>query len=164
MQSGIESVVKLVLVASLVLAGLAVWIVPKMGWLRHRQVGERLFIATQVVGMLCGVVGLVVIFAWPQQALESHLWELMVLPYALVYFYWIIIMRRARRLDVVDEKQGLNMATAGGVTVGLGIFAMFVAFVLHDRGIFDARLFYPYFLLVTILILSATTLLFFKRG
>lgn len=164
MQSGIESAVKVVALASLILAGLAVWLVPKTRWLNRRQVSERLFIATQVIGLVCGAVGLVVIFVWPQRAFEWHLWELAALPYALVYFYWIVIMRRARRLDVVDEKQDSNMAAGGGVTVGLGILAMLVAFLLHDHGLFDARLFFPYFLLVTIFLLSGATLLYFKRA
>jgi hypothetical protein len=164
MQLGIESVIKLLLVSSLVLAGLAVWLMPKTRLLNERQVSERLFVATQVIGIVCGAAGLVLSFAWPQRVLEWHLWELTLMPYVLVNCYWIVIMRRARRLAVVDEKQELNMATAGGVTVGLGVVAMLVAFSLHERGLFDARMFYPYFLFVTILFLSSATLFFFKRG
>jgi len=164
MQSGIEILVKLILVGCLVLAGVAAWVVPQTRLMRQRQVSERLFVATQVVGLACGALGLVLIFAWPLRALEWHLWELAVMPYALVYVYWIIIMRRARRLDVIDEKQGLDMASACGATMGLAILAMFVAHALYGRGLFDARLFYPYFLLTTILALSATTLAFFKRS
>ena len=38
MQSGIESLVKVILVVSLVLAGLTVWFAPKTRLLKHRQV------------------------------------------------------------------------------------------------------------------------------
>ena len=164
MQSGVEVLVKAVLVACVVLAGLAGWVVPRTRWIRQRQVSERLFVATQAVGIACGAVGLVLVFAWPLRTLEWHLWELALMPYVLVNVYWIIIMRRARSAEILDEKQSFNLASACGLTIGLGMLPMLAAFVLYDRGIFDARLFYPYFLLATVLILSGTTLFLFRRA
>ena len=163
MQSGIDTVIKLLLVTLLVLAGLAVWLAPKRRWVTTRQISERLFTGTSVVGMLCGAAGLVVTFAWPDRVIEWHLWELTVMPLVLVYVYWFIVWRNARTADILDEKQNLDMAQAGSLTWAVSILAMAAASVLNEKGLFDPALWYPYFLFVTLLIYSATTLYQFKR-
>lgn len=96
MQSGIESLVKLVLVALLILAGLAMWLAPKTRLFRQRRISERAFVATCVIGILCGAVGLAVTFLWPRQVLEWHIWEAMVMPLTLAYCYWLLVRRNAR--------------------------------------------------------------------
>jgi hypothetical protein len=163
MQSGIESLIKLFLVTVLVLAGLAIWLAPKTRWVTARRVSEGLFTVTSIVGMVCGVAGLVATFAWPQQVLEWHLWELTVMPFVLVNAYWFIIVRKARTADILDEKQNFDMERAGSLTWAVSIPAMCAAFVLHEEGLFDAALWFPYFLFVTLLFYSATTLYQFKR-
>lgn len=163
MQSGIESLIKLVLVTLLVLAGLAVWLVPKTRLVKHRRISETLFASTCVVGILCGTAGLVVTFAWPRRVLEWHLWEAVAMPLVLVYAYWFVVWRRARTPDLLDEKQELDMAYAGALTYAISIPAMNVASVLHEKGLLDAVLYYPYFLFLTLLVYSATTLYCFKR-
>ena len=40
---------------------------------------------------------------------------------------------------------------------------MSVASVLHDKGLFNPALWYPYYLFVTLLVYSATVLYCFKR-
>ncbi len=164
MQSTTEGVIKLVLVLLLLLAGLAAWLLPKTRLVRQRQIGERVFVATQIIGMLCGACGLMVVFAWPQRALEWHLWESAVMPYALVYVYWLVVMRRGRTTDVTDEKQSSNMATAAGMALAPLTIAMFVAFLLQENGLFLAALWYPYYLLVMVFCLSTCTLVTFKRA
>ena len=164
MQSTTESVIKLVAVSLLLLAGLAVWLLPKTRLVKQRHIGERAFVAHQIIGMVCGACGLVVLFAWPQRALELHLWESAVMPYALVYFYWLVVMRRARTTDVTDEKQSSNMAAAAGIALGPLTVAMLVAFLLQENGLFLPSLWYPYFLLVMVLCLSTCTLVVFRRA
>ena len=163
MQSGIESLVKLVLVTLLVLAGLAVWLLPKTRLAKQRQISERAFVATGVVGIACGLAGLVATFAWPRQVLTWHLWELMVMPLVLMYVYWFIVARVARRQDVLDEKQELDMVYAGVFTLSVSVAAMGAAFVLRDAGLFDPALWFPYYLFMVLLVYSAATLYCFKR-
>lgn len=164
MQSGIESLIKLVLVGLLVLAGLAVWLLPRTRLVREPRISERLFVATCVIGILCAAAGLVVTFGWPRRVLEWHLWEVAVMPLVLLYAYWIVVMRRARSLDVLDEKQNLDTANASALTWAISVPAMMVAFVLHDHGLFDPALWFPYYLFVTLLVYSASTLYYFKRS
>jgi hypothetical protein len=154
---------KVVLGALLLLAALAVWLLPKTRLAPERRIGERLFMVTYVVGAICGAAGLVVLFVWPGRVREWHLWELAVMPLVLVYAYWIAVMRKARTSEVVDEKQNFDMTNAGGLAWGLSIPAMGAAFVLYEEGLFDPSLWFPYYLFVTLLLYSVATLYFFKR-
>jgi hypothetical protein len=163
MQSAIESAIKLVLVVLLVLAGLGVWLLPKTRLVTARAVGERLFVVTCIVGVLCGAAGLLVLFAWPQRVLEWHLWEVAAMPLVLLYAYWMVVMRRARSCDVLDEKQNADMTSAGAVTWAISIPAMSLAFVLPDEGLLEGGLWFPCYLFITLLVFSATTLCYFRR-
>jgi hypothetical protein len=163
MQSGIEVAIKFVLVTLLVLAGLAVWLLPRTRVATSRTVSDRVFVATAIVGIVCSVAGLVLLLAWPQRVLQWHLWELAAMPLVLLYAYWLVVMRRARSAQVLDEKQDVDMTRAGAVAWGLSIPAMCLAFVLPDAGLFEGGLWFPWYLFVTLLVFSATTLYYFKR-
>ncbi len=163
MQSEIESAIKLVLVALLVVAGAAVWVLPRTRLVAARTVGDTLFVVTAMVGIACGAIGLGVLFAWPQRVLEWHLWELAAMPLVLLYAYWLAIMRRAGTGQVLDEKQDADMTRAGALTWAISIPAMCVAFVLPDASLFDAGRWFPCYLFVTLLVFSATTLYYFRR-
>jgi hypothetical protein len=153
----------LILVVVLVLAGLAIWLLPKTRLLKRQQISEAAFLTTCVVGILCGVTGLVATFAWPERVLEWHLWEVMAMPLVLAYVYWLLVMRKAGTGAVLDEKQEMDMVHAGSFTFALSIPSMMVASVLHDKGFLDVMVWFPYYLFVTLLIFSATALYRFKR-
>ena len=78
MHSAMNTASKLVLLTLLALGGLAVWLLPKTRLVAGRQIGERLFVVTYVVGAICGAAGLLVLFAWPVRVRDWHLWELSV--------------------------------------------------------------------------------------
>ena len=163
MNSAMNDLSKLILLTFLVLGGLAVWLLPRTKLMSGRQIGERLFVITFVVGALCAAAGLAVVFALPDRVLDWHLWELSVLPLVMLYAYWFAVMRRARGLQVLDEKQDANMARAGALAWGLSIPAMLLAFLLYQAGLFDPALWFPYFILVTLFLHSLGTLYYFKR-
>jgi hypothetical protein len=163
MQWGIEGAIKLALVTLLVLAGLAVWLLPRTRIVTSRTVGGTLFVATSVVGIVCSAAGLLVLLIWPQRVLEWHLWELAAMPLVLLYAYWLVVMRRARTGQVLDEKQDLDMTRAGALTWGISIPAMCLAFVLPDARLFEGGLWFPWYLFVTLMVYSATTLYYFRR-
>jgi hypothetical protein len=163
MHSEMNVLSKLVLLVLLLLAGLAVWLLPKTRLVPGRRIGERFFVVTYVVGAVCGGAGLMVLFTWPGRVREWHLWELTVMPLVLVYAYWIAVMRKARTSEVVDEKQDSDMTKAGALAWGLSMPAMLLAFILYEAGLFDPALWFPYYLLVTLLFHSVGTLYLFKR-
>lgn len=163
MQTGIEIAIKLVLVGVLIAAALAVWLLPKTRHMTSRAVTGSLFTATAAVGIVSSVAGLLVLFLRPKQVFEWHLWELAALPLVLLYAYWLVIMRRAGTLQVLDEKQDADMTRAAAVTWAVSIPATSLAFVLPDTSLLDGGLWFPCYLFVTLLVFSATTLFYFRR-
>ncbi len=163
MNSELNILSKVVLLAMLILGSMAVWLLPKTRLVSGRQIGERLFMLTFEVGALCAACGLAVLFVWPGRVREWHLWEISVLPLVLVYMYWLAVMRKARTSHVLDEKQDANMAKAGALASGLSVPAMLIAFCLYEAGRFDAALWFPYYLFVMLLLYSLGTIYYFKR-
>lgn len=164
MEETIEKVVKLILVLILVLAGLLYWLLPKTRLAKYLKMNEALFVITNIIGMIFGVLGLGVTFVWPRFIVELHLWELIVTPFVLVYVYWALIMRIRKTSEIVDEKQDYNMTKAGAVTMAFSIPAMAFMFILYYNEIFDGPIWFPYYFFVTILIFSCSTLFYFKKA
>jgi len=162
MASRVEVIVKLLLVALLVVAGV-VAMVPRRRTAGRPVIGEKLFVATCAVGAICGATGLVVLFAWPQHVIAWHLWELAAMPLVLLYAYWIAMMRAAPTGQALDDKQDFDMTRAAATTWGLSVPAMCVTFALSDKSALNGGLWFPYFLFVTLLIDSGLTLYYFKR-
>ena len=159
-----EKVIKLVLVGILILAGLLYWLLPKTRFARNLRMSEALFTVTAAIGIICGVVGLVVTLTWPGSVVDLHLWELIIMPFALVYLYWSLIMKVRKTSEIVDEKQDLDMTRAGGVTISFLIPAMAVLFIMYQNGVLEGLIWFPYFLFVNILVFSAATLYNFRRN
>lgn len=81
MHSTMNIASKLILLGLLAVAGLAVWLLPKTRLAPRRHIGDKLFVATFVTGILCAAAGLSFLFAWPQQTRDWHLWEFTVSPW-----------------------------------------------------------------------------------
>jgi len=164
METTIEKIIKLLLVFTVVAAGFLYWLLPKTKLARHFKMNETLFIVTNIIGMICGIVGLVVTFLFPQFIIELHLWELIVTPFALIYIYWRLIMRIRKNTEIVDEKQDYNMTRAGAITMAFSIPAMVIMFILYYNRIFNGPIWFPYYFFVTLLVFSASTLFLFRKA
>lgn len=158
-----EKFIKLFLVIILLMAGLSYWLLPKTKLSKHFKMNETLFVITTIIGMICGVIGLVVTFIWPQTIVEGHLWEIIVMPFVLVSIYWLIIMKIEKTSIIHDEKQIFNMTSAAAVTWVYSIPLMVFMFILYERGVLNGIIWFPYYFFVTLLIYSACTLYYFKK-
>jgi len=163
MESNIEKIIKLILVFIIALAILLYWLLPKTRLAKHFKMNERLFIITHVIGVICGLIGLVVTFIWPQVIIEWHLWEIIITPFALMEIYWLLIMRIRKTAAVLDEKQDYNMTKAGAITMAFLIPAMVIMFMLYYDKIYDGPIWFPYYFFVILLFFSGTTLFLFKK-
>jgi len=163
MEEIIEKIIKFILVLTFVIAGLLYWLLPKTKLAKHFKMNETLFVATNVIGIICGIIGLVVTLVWPQFIVEMHLWELILIPFVIIHVYWAIIMKTRKTLDVLDEKQEYDMTKAAAITWGLSIPAMVFLFILYDKEILSGIAWFPYYLFTALLIFSATTLFSFKK-
>jgi len=163
MESNIEKIIKLILVFIIALAIVLYWLLPKTRLAKHFKMNERLFIITHVIGVICGLIGLVVTFIWPQVIIEWHLWEIIITPFALMEIYWLLIMRIRKTAAVLDEKQDYNMTKAGAITMAFLIPAMVIMFMLYYDKIYDGPIWFPYYFFVILLFFSGTTLFLFKK-
>jgi hypothetical protein len=159
-----EKIIKLALAILVIAAALAFWLLPKTKIARKFKMSEALFMLTNIIGMICGAAGLLVTFAWSGLIVEYHLWEIILMPFVLIYVYWGIIMRTGKSLAILDEKQSLNMASAAAMTWSISIPAMAFLFILYYQNILQGMLWFPYYFFVTLLIFSASTLFYFKKA
>jgi hypothetical protein len=161
-----ESIIKLILVVIVILAALCYWLLPKTNFAKKMKMTVPLFITTNIVGIVCGIIGIMGIFLWKGFIIEAHLWELIIFPYALVWIYWLIIIRLKKTSVIVDEKQEWDMSQAAGITYGGTIVTLSVMFQLSMHKIVDLNdgLWFPFYLFLSIFLFSCSTLLFFKRS
>jgi hypothetical protein len=163
MESQIEKIIKLILVAIVALGIILFFLLPKTKLAKKFRMNEKLFIITNIIGVICGMVGLAVTFVFPRSIVELHLWELIVIPFVLVEIYWLMIIRIRKTSKLIDEKQDYNMTKAGALTMAFSIPAMIFMFMLYYNKIFDGPIWFPYYFFVTLLFFSGATLFFFKK-
>jgi hypothetical protein len=164
MESVFEKTAKLALVVVVGLAFLLYWIVPKLALAHRLRMNETLFMLTNILGAVCGALGLAATFIWPDAIVELHLWELIIVPWVLIQVYWLIILRIRKSDPIVDEKQEFDMSQAAGLTMALTILAMALLFTLFSRGVLAGLTWFPYYLFTTVLCFSASTIYYFKRA
>ncbi|MCK4301523.1 MAG: hypothetical protein KAW91_02055 [candidate division Zixibacteria bacterium] len=107
---------------------------------------------------------MVITFTSPEKIVELHLWELILIPFVLVYVYWGIARRSSHSDDLIDEKQEHDMTKAAATTWAFSIPAMAILFMVWNSVDASDSIWLPYYIFVTILIFSATTLVYFKRA
>jgi uncharacterized protein YjeT (DUF2065 family) len=163
MEPQIEKLIKLALVLVIIIAGLSYWLIPKSKLGSKFQMNEYVFIITQSIGILCGVAGLFLTFIYPQKIIEFHLWELLIIPYFLIYVYCLIVMKIRKSTEIVDEKQEYDMGRAGGITFGISMPAMVIMFILYQNGIVNGLIWFPFYIFITILIYSSAILFCYKK-
>jgi hypothetical protein len=164
MEPNTEKVIKIILLLVIVLAILSYWLIPKSKLRSRLHMNENIFMITQSIGVLCGVAGLLITFIYPHKIIELHLWELLIMPYFIIQVYWLIVMKIRRSGEILDEKQEYDMGKAGGMTFGISIPAMVIVFILYQNKIAEGLIWFPYYLFITILIFSSSTLYYFKKN
>ena len=163
METQFEKIIKLILVVIVALGIVLFVVLPKTRLAKKFKMNEKLFLITNIIGVVCGMVGLAMTFIFPQSIVELHLWELIIMPFALVYGYWLLIIRIRKTSEIVDEKQDYNMTKAGAITMAFSIPAMVIMFQLYNNKVFDGPIWFPYYFFVTLLLFSGTTLFLFKK-
>ena len=162
----VEIIIKIILLIVVVIAVLTFWLLPKSRFSDKIKMTVSLFIITNALGILCSATGLVVIVLFPNLVIEAHLWELIVMPYALFMIYWLIIIRKKKSTAIIDEKQEWNMSQAAGITIGGTIVILSIVFQLSTHNLFQLNdgLWFPFYLFITLFLFSLSTLFFFKKS
>jgi hypothetical protein len=146
------------------------------GFLNRKQVkhvarDSNIFLAVQYVGLVCGLMGLTFAslgFVFP------HSWNLLIhtiigsivllVPYALAIFYWLVSKLREEHRQWYDEKQIQDVGKSAFLTLVLSAALMIVLFAANYRnlpGVVSA-LWLPLYLFAIIFLFSAGNLVFNK--
>ncbi|UCH13873.1 MAG: hypothetical protein JSV22_12300 [Bacteroidales bacterium] len=164
MEHNVEKLIKIILLVIIILAGLSYWLIPKSKLRSGFQMNDKVFIITQLIGILCGVAGLSITFIYPQYIIELHIWELVVMPYFLILTYWLIVMKIRKSTEILDEKQEYDMSKAGGITFGISLPAMIIIYILYQNGIVQGLIWFPYYIFIAILIFSCSTIFQYRKN
>jgi len=155
--------IKLFLIMILLLSALVYWLLPKTKFAKHLKMNEKLFYTMNIIGIICGITGLVVSFYWGEVILTSHYFEIILLPAFLIYLYSAVIMKVQGTDNLYDEKQNYDMTRAAAISLPYSMVAMFLLYAMYKEVIFEGLLWFPIYVFFTLTVYSTSTLLYFKK-
>jgi hypothetical protein len=135
---------------------------------------EAVFINAQYIGIFTGTLGLVILASL---SIFSPLWAIkkgivtlcaaMVIPYAAIVIYWLVIKTRERVTEWYDEKQFQDVTRAGFISFLSTIVILAIFFVLQNtltKFPLLSVIWFPLYFFMALLIFSGTILYFNKKG
>jgi len=97
---------------------------------------SNIFLTVQYVGIICGLMGLVLaslgfLFqsAWRLDIHTTITSIILLFPYALAVFYWLIIKLQEKERDWYDEKQAQTVGKSAFLTLTVSILFMILLFI-----------------------------------
>ncbi len=163
-----ERIIKFVVLGLVAGGTLLFFIIPKTGLASKITLSVRAFIATSVVGLICGLAGIAATLIWPEKMIEFHIFELIIIPFGLMYSYWGLVMRinKMESLEeVLDERQIDNLKQAAATTLGIvtTFFLLFYFAVSGEKTVPRADIWFLIYFFLCMLIFSGTTIYYFLR-
>lgn len=144
------------------------WVLPNTKLAKRLKMNESLFVISHILGMICGVIGLVATIFWQQMIVETHLFEFLVIFFGLIYVYWFIVLKAKRTSEssgVLDEKQIENITKSGAATLYLVTCVLLLMYFASYHRVFalEGKTWFLFYFFMTLLIYSANTLYYFKK-
>lgn len=133
---------------------------------------EAIFINAQYIGIFTSVLGLAILASL---SIFSPLWAIkkgivtvcavLVIPYAAIVIYWLVIKVRERVTEWYDEKQFQDVTKAGLVSFlsSIAILAIFFVFQNTCKFLLLNVIWFPLYFFIALLIFSGTILYFSKK-
>ncbi len=135
---------------------------------------EAIFINAQYIGIFTGVLGLAILVSL---SIFSPLWAIkkgivtvcavLVIPYAAIVIYWLVIKIRERVTEWYDEKQFQDVTKAGLVSFLSSIVILAIFFVIQNtlsKFPLLSVIWFPLYFFIALLIFSGTILYFSKKA
>ena len=135
---------------------------------------EAIFINAQYIGIFTSVLGLAILASL---SIFSPLWAIkkgivtvcavLVIPYAAIVIYWLVIKIRERVTEWYDEKQFQDVAKAGLVSFLSSIAILAIFFVIQNtlrKFLLLGVIWFPLYFFIALLIFSGTILYFSKKA
>ena len=155
----LEKFNKIFILVFILITFLSYWIIPKTKLADKIKLMEGFFSLFILVGMVCGLFGLIATYLWPDVIEETHLMFTITIPFFMMFTFLRMVKKIKRNSEIFDEKQRYDLSQAGYTTMTLGF-----VYMLFNRFIFNVNLWFPYYLFTTILIFSVLALYFYKRN
>jgi hypothetical protein len=135
---------------------------------------EAIFINAQYVGIFTGVLGLAILASL---SIFSPLWAIkkgivtvcavLVVPYAAIVIYWLVIKIREKVAEWYDEKQFQDVTKAGLVSFLSSIAILAIFFVIQNafsKFPLLSVIWFPLYFFIALLIFSGTVLYLSKKA
>jgi hypothetical protein len=135
---------------------------------------EAIFINTQYIGIFTSVFGLAILITlsasaplWAIKKGIVAMCALLIIPYAAIAIYWLVIKIRERVTEWYDEKQFQDVTKAGLVSFLSSIIILTIFFVLQNafkKFLLLNVIWFPLYFFIALLIFSGTILYSSKKA
>src|SRR4030042_1707316 len=141
---------------------------------------DSIFINAQYIGILSGISGLILftifsvlsltVYPLPPWAIDAGVVVISlvaVIPYVLIVLYWLVIKLNERISGWYDEKQYQDITRASLVTLIASVIIMALIFIAQyfvSVLNFFNEIWFPFYIFLVLLLFSASTLYFNKKG
>ncbi len=149
----------------LVLAALAVWIIPRTSFAARLTFSERTYRTIHWIGAICAVAGIVLTFLLQSALLEEHVYEFILLPVLFAYAVYPAIVARSRNTtELLDEKQLWDTTQAAAFSLTGTVLLMSLVFAFYGEGVLSGTVWYPILMYGAVGWYSAATLYLHRTG
>lgn len=164
-----EKIFKLSAFLMVMLAIIMYWVLPNTRIAKHFKMNESLFVASHILGMVCGAFGLAATFLWQKMVVKAHLFEFIVILFGLIFVYWAMILRARKSVeisDILDEKQIGNIMRAAAATLLMVTCVMLIMYFIswHRVFVLEGKIWFLCYFFMALLIYSVSTLYYFKKA
>lgn len=136
--------------------------------------GEKLFVSLNIIGIVCGIIGLLIVLVdfYFRSNPQSYKWAIIpyslfvFMPYLLVLSGWILHAFNNRQSGWYDEKQKFDIYKSSTFTLLISMPIMFTLFLINYDGVNEiiSILWLPFYLFIVLLIFSISSLYNFKSN
>ncbi len=158
-----EKIIKIILFVLVVIAALLFFVMLNRKRSEKFSIDERVYAATHLAGIICGAAGLVAAFIWPLQIIELHIWELIILPFAFMEMYWLLVIRKHKVARGIDEKQMFDLHRAAALAWSVSFPLTIVLFVLYQNSILSGLFWFPILIFASLAAYCGGALYYFRR-
>jgi uncharacterized membrane protein len=164
-----EKIIKISALFIILTALVMYWVVPNTKLAKRLKMHEGLFVLSCIVGMACGVIGLIATYKWQEFVLASHLFEFILILYFLIYVYWAMILKNRKTTElseILDEKQIVDITKAVTISwlISSCLMIYFLLFTPNPISItLGGKMLALFYIFTNMFIISTSTLYYFKR-
>lgn len=147
----------------LALSTLIYIILPHTRWIERITPDSTTFRITHVFAIIYALISLVMVASAPEVLLRDQLWLVLVTPFIVLTFYWLITKQQLRSAAVYEARQLFATARIASMVFVFGCVGMFIMLVLYQNRIVGGEIWLPLYIFITILVNSTISLIVFRH-